>query len=167
MLGRGGRCPSCLAALKIGSDGALTVPEGSPDPAPARPEAVPLLEPGPGPTQRLLAAPDERPCPLCGEPILVVARKCRHCGEFLDALPVPARPETPPQPAIAFYAMSLVIPLIGLALGAFYLSKPSPACREFGKISMVCSASQILVSCLVSSMWAGVALVAMNLRGAM
>jgi hypothetical protein len=23
-------------------------------------------------------------CPYCGEPILVTARKCKHCGEILD-----------------------------------------------------------------------------------
>lgn len=27
---------------------------------------------------------DERPCKMCGEPIKVAARKCRHCGEFQD-----------------------------------------------------------------------------------
>jgi predicted RNA-binding Zn-ribbon protein involved in translation (DUF1610 family) len=33
---------------------------------------------GPAPT-------DTAVCPYCGEPILAIARKCKHCGEFLDA----------------------------------------------------------------------------------
>ncbi len=29
--------------------------------------------------------PDEtKNCPMCGEEILAVAKKCKHCGEMLD-----------------------------------------------------------------------------------
>ena len=28
--------------------------------------------------------PEHRACPFCGEQILTVAIKCKHCGEFLD-----------------------------------------------------------------------------------
>jgi TM2 domain-containing membrane protein YozV len=39
-----------------------------------------------------------RPCPYCAEPILTTAKKCKHCGEFLDAQARPLQPA----PIVAF-----------------------------------------------------------------
>jgi hypothetical protein len=33
-----------------------------------------------------------KPCPYCGEPILLVAIKCKHCGEMLESSPVRSKP---------------------------------------------------------------------------
>ena len=30
------------------------------------------------------AVPQMKPCPFCGEQIMETAKKCKHCGEFLD-----------------------------------------------------------------------------------
>ena len=40
---------------------------------------------------------DTKQCPFCGEEINVVAKKCKHCGEFLDekARPAPAAVTAP------------------------------------------------------------------------
>lgn len=41
-------------------------------------------------------SPDTKPCPWCAEEILVAAKKCKHCGEFLtgDSPKVIPSPET-------------------------------------------------------------------------
>ena len=43
------------------------------------PPVEPIQIPPPPSTQA-------KPCPFCGEAILVAAKKCKHCGEFLDSL---------------------------------------------------------------------------------
>jgi TM2 domain-containing membrane protein YozV len=62
------------------------------------------------------ASPDAtKCCPYCGETVLAIAQKCKHCGEYLDESLRQSRMPAPPKqwnPGIAA-VLSLVIPGVG------------------------------------------------------
>ncbi len=73
MAGREGKCPACGASL--------TVPANAAPVAPATLPVSPIAAPDPGPRA---TSRGTKPCPSCGGEILAAARKCKHCGTFLD-----------------------------------------------------------------------------------
>jgi len=70
-----GTCPKCQTKFEV------------------KKEAKPIIEPTP-----VLSSPthsDTKPCPLCGEEILTIAKKCKHCKSMLvDA--VESKPKEEP-----------------------------------------------------------------------
>jgi len=103
LAGRRARCPKCGQVGRVGSSGPAHDPNNARapriKPSMANPTAYALKEAG-GPSDgtyhaetptgapagkavRRLPEPTTR-CPFCQEEILSAARKCKHCGEYLD-----------------------------------------------------------------------------------
>jgi membrane protein YdbS with pleckstrin-like domain len=73
MLGQTIECPSCNGTIE------LPKPDPQPEPDPPVELRTPVQStPSPPPPKQT------KDCPFCGEEILASARKCKHCGEFLD-----------------------------------------------------------------------------------
>jgi|GEM_PF-2198173 len=62
--------------------------------------------------------PDTKNCPYCGESILYIAKKCKHCGEFLDEALKNQR-EQPSVPQIVQIARQSKSRVIYVLLGLF------------------------------------------------
>lgn len=85
LAGKKARCPKCQTTLSVPQAGAPPAAQpmpAAPAPPPAAPPPVPSFNFNePDPEQDPEA---RRPCPTCGEQILVAAIKCRFCGEVFD-----------------------------------------------------------------------------------
>lgn len=101
--GKQGKCPGCQKVIEVPTPDVAgaqtTVDERPPDAgdtavygAEAAPPVFEYRHGAPPPAGGVaIGGPvvvdgddDRRPCPSCGEPIKVAAKKCKFCGEFLD-----------------------------------------------------------------------------------
>lgn len=83
------KCPGCKSPLQLPK---VTEASSAPS-APSNPQAKNLKPepaslpppPPPQPVSSELVVSESIDCPYCSEPIKRTAKKCKHCGEFLDA----------------------------------------------------------------------------------
>jgi hypothetical protein len=74
---------------------------------------------------------DEKLCPFCSETIKATAKKCKHCGEWLDAAP-PSTAPAPSAPVVASVPPTAVVsatPVIPAAAAS-----PAPVPLEAGQV---------------------------------
>lgn len=71
-------CPHCGQSLEAPED-----MQGQTTECPSCKKVITLLDPSPTPPA-ILPPKDTKACPFCGEDVLAKAKKCKHCGEFLD-----------------------------------------------------------------------------------
>jgi len=74
-----------------------------------------------------LSDTDSKSCPLCGESILAIAIKCKHCGSMLQgeaaAPPNATAPTTKAEPDETLGAVMVGVPLLGTLLVWFWVAQ--------------------------------------------
>ena len=90
-----------------------------------------------------VSAPEKtRRCPMCGEEILAVAKKCKHCGEYLDQTLVASREQK----------SRLAYILLGLFLGGFGVHDFYAGYKVNGIVKLVLALT--MFGAIFSSIWA-------------
>jgi len=56
--------------------------------------------------------------------------------------------DKPLEPKWLFYIISFLIPLAGIIIGAIYMGKSDPECKQFGKNCLIAAIAYFVVMCV-------------------
>jgi hypothetical protein len=108
-------------------------------------------------------------CTKCGDENTADATFCASCGATLSETPTPIHhgggvtpvpPVTPVTPVsepvssgmkTGILIGSIVVPLLGIIMGAIYMNDPSPAKKEVGKLWLMVGIGAFVLWCVVSA----------------
>ena len=77
-------------------------------------------------------------CPYCAEKIKEEAIKCKHCGSQIEK-DIKNLKASQHESYATFTLLALILPLIGLILGAVYLSKDNKLDKKLGEHTLAIS----------------------------
>ena len=88
-------CPYCGEPTQV-PESAQVPEQETPEPSSPANTTIVKKDVHQDPSRLLLSVPlqplgQTQPCPFCGEQILAIAKKCKHCGEFMENEPCQAQ----------------------------------------------------------------------------
>lgn len=74
----------------------------------------------------------------------------------------------PLEPKWLWYILSFIVPVLGIVLGAIYLSKPEPENKKFGKNCLIAAVAYfiVVICCVVAYFVFFVGIMGLSLTGA-
>ena len=99
-------------------------------------------------------------CPKCGTSNPDEARFCGKCSAPIQAPgpgPLPYQPPPPPGTSAVSQGMkigisigTIIVPLLGLIMGAIYMADANPEKKAVGKLWLLIGAGVIVLYCLIA-----------------